>query len=422
MDLDAIQQRVREAIVSGRGFGASVTTELLRSEVMREIDRLPRDVRKQLGDAGREAMAGRICDDFLGAGPLQPLLNDPAITEIMVTAPDTIYVERNGSKEVAPVQFADVGHVRAVVERMIAESARRLDERMPYADFALADGSRVHVIIPPLALDCPQITIRKFLDTISGISDLVGWGTLDDRMARFLSACIPSKKNLLFSGATGCGKTTTLAALSAEIDPDERIITIEDTRELNLNQHHVVSLLTRPPNIEGVGEVTLRDLMRNSLRMRPSRILLGEIRGEEALDFLQALNSGHRGCSAVLHASTPRDALNRLETLTLFAGLNLPVHAIRQQIASGLDIIVQQEQIADGSRKVTHISEVRGMQDGEVVVQDLFRYEILSTGDDGAVSGEFIAVAPPSDLGYFTRRGIELSENLFADVKKDANN
>jgi len=421
MDVGAIHQQIREAVVSGSGFGASVTRESLRSAAIREIDRLPRDARKQLGDAGREDLAERICDDFLGAGPLQPLLNDPAVTEIMVTAPDTIYVERNGSKEIAPNRFTDVGHVRAVVERMIADSSRRLDERMPYADFALPDGSRVHVIIPPVALDCPQITIRKFLDTISGVSDLVGWGTLDDRMARFLSACIPGRKNLLFSGATGCGKTTTLAALSAEIGPRERIITIEDTRELNLNQQHVVSLLTRPANIEGAGEITLRDLMRNSLRMRPSRILLGEIRGEEALDFLQALNSGHRGCSAVLHASTPRDALHRLETLTLFAGLDLPVHAIRQQIASGLDIIIQQEQIADGSRKITHISEVRGMKDGEVVVQDLFRYEILNTAEDGAITGEFIAVAPPADLGYFTRRGIQLPESLFADVRKDAN-
>jgi pilus assembly protein CpaF len=230
MDLSAIQRQIREAIISGRGFGASVTQDSLRSDVLREIDRLPRDVRKQLGDSERDTLAQRVCDDFVGAGPLQPLLNDPAITEIMVTAPDTIYVERNGSKEIAPNRFTDVGHVRAVVERMISESARRLDERMPYADFALADGSRVHVIIPPLALDCPQITIRKFLDTISGISDLIAWGTLDERMARFLAACIPGKKNFLFSGATGCGKTTTLAALSAEIDPKERIITIEDNQ------------------------------------------------------------------------------------------------------------------------------------------------------------------------------------------------
>jgi len=421
MDLSAIQRQIREAIISGPGFGASVTQDSLRSDALREIDRLPRDVRKQLGDSERDTLAQRVCDDFVGAGPLQPLLNDPAITEIMVTAPDTIYVERNGSKEIAPNRFTDVGHVRAVVERMISESARRLDERMPYADFALADGSRVHVIIPPLALDCPQITIRKFLDTISGISDLIAWGTLDERMARFLAACILGKKNLLFSGATGCGKTTTLAALSAEIDPKERIITIEDTRELNLLQQHVVSLLTRPANIEGTGEITLRDLMRNSLRMRPSRILLGEIRGEEALDFLQALNSGHRGCSAVLHASSPRDALYRLETLALFAGLGLPVDAIRQQIASGLDIIVQQEQIDDGSRKVTHVSEVRGMANGEVVVQDLFRYEVLSTAEDGTISGEFIAVTPPADLGYFTRRGIELPHSLFTERKVDAN-
>jgi pilus assembly protein CpaF len=277
----------------------------------------------------------------------------------------------------------------------------------------LPDGSRVHVIIPPLADRYPQVTVRKFLETIRNLDDLVRFQTLNEPMAEFLEACMQAKKNLLFSGATGSGKTTTLAAMSAYIDPQERIVSIEDTRELQLKQRHVVYLVTRSANIEGTGEVTLRDLLRNSLRMRPSRILLGEIRGAEALDYLQALSSGHRGCSAVLHASTPGDAVRRLETLALFAGLNLPVSAIRRQIAAGLDIVIQQEQLSDGARKITHISEVRGIKDDEVVIQDLFRYELEGTGDDGAVNGRFVAVAAPSDLSYFTRRGIRLPAALF---------
>ena len=297
------------------------------------------------------------------------------------------------------------------------DSGRRLDESIPYCDFAYIDGSRVHVIIPPLAVGCAQITIRKFLDTIQNVDDLVGFGTLDERMAEFLVACIRGKRNLLFSGATGCGKTTTLAALSTYIDPAERVVTIEDTLELNLNQAHVVPLLTRPPNIEGTGEVTLRDLLRNSLRMRPSRILLGEIRGAEAMDYLQAVNSGHRGCSAVLHAASPADALRRVETLSLYAGLNLPASAIRRQIASGIDLIVQQDQLHDGSRKITHITELRGLADGEILLQDLFRYELQSTDADGRTHGRFVAVNAPSDLEAFHRIGIKLSPELFSPDK-----
>ena len=413
MDLTAIERQIQEEVLMGLRLNERPERGDLEESIRKAVHRLPRDVRKQLGDQALEVLIQRVSDTVLGFGPLQSLLEDPSVTEIMVLAPDTIYIERDGIKQLASDRFLDAAQVRVIVERMMTGSGRRLDETQPYCDFALDDGSRVHVIIPPLALKCPQITIRKFLGTINDIDDLVNFGTLDPRMAQFLVACMRGRKNLLFSGATGSGKTTTLSAMSHYLDPQERIIIIEDTRELNLAQEHVVSLITKSPNIEGAGEVTLRDLVRNTLRMRPSRILLGEIRGAEAMDFLQALNSGHRGCSAVLHASAPDDAVRRLETLALYAGLNLPVHAIRQQISSGLDIIIQQEQQSDGSRKITHITEVLGMEGDQVQLQDLYRYELLSTDSAGQIEGQFTAVASPADLSYFEARGIALPAALF---------
>lgn len=413
MDRTALRQQLRVSLVNAMSQTAEIDRTRFGEIVRREIQRLDRAVRKALTESDVEELIGLLFDDILGLGPLQPLLNDAQVTEIMVLAPDVVYIEKDGRKTRSEVCFSDTGHVRTVVERMMQHSSRRLDERNPYCDFALTDGSRVHVIIPPLAERYPQITIRKFLDTIHNLDDLVRRRTLTEAMADFLEACMRVKKNLLFSGATGSGKTTTLAAMSAYIDPEERIVSIEDTRELMLKQRHVVYLSTRAANIEGTGEVTLRDLLRNSLRMRPSRILLGEIRGPEALDYLQALTSGHRGCGAVLHASNPRDAVTRLETLALFAGLNLPVSAIRRQIAAGLDIVIQQEQQSDGSRKITHISEVRGIAENEVVLQDLFRYELESTDEQGRVHGRFAAVSPPRDLSYFTRRGVHLPASTF---------
>lgn len=417
MDLQAIESELQAAILSAVSGGAARDREAIAELVRRQAERLPRDMRKGLSEEDLEGLVSRLCDFFLGFGPLQPLLDDPDITEVMVLEPGLVYVERRGRKEIAPTRFQHAGQIRAVIERMMRDSGRRLDESNPYCDFSLPDGSRVHVIIPPLAEGCPQITIRKFLDTIRGVSDLVAYGTLDERMAGFLSACMRAKKNLLFSGATGSGKTTTLSALSAEIDTQERIVTIEDTRELHLLQQHVVSLVTRPPNIEGTGEVTLRDLLRNSLRMRPSRILLGEIRGGEAMDFLQAVTSGHRGCSAVLHAGSPGDAIHRLETMALYAGLNLPVHTIREQIVSGLDLIIQHEQLDDGSRKITFISEVEALESDAVKLRDLYRYELESTHEEGRVQGQFVAVSPPADPGYFTRRGMDLPAEWFGHAQ-----
>jgi len=296
---------------------------------------------------------------------------------------------------------------------MIAPSGRRVDESSPCVDFSLNDGSRVNVILPPLAIKGATVTIRKFLDFIQSTDDLVKMGTIDGRMAEFLRACVKAKVNILFSGATGSGKTTTLEVLSSYINSDERIITIEDALELKLRQEHVVNLLTRPSNIEGKGEVSPRELFRNTLRMRPTRIILGEVRGEEALDYLQALNSGHRGSLAVIHASTPADAISRLETMALYAGINFPAWAIRNQISSGLDLIVQQAQLSDGSRKITHITEVGKMKDNQVELKNIFSYEIEEVSTDASVKGEFKAENVPGFMPIFKKKGIEINKNIF---------
>ena len=415
MDYAALKKQLRHEVAMSFRVVEEMTREAVLDRGKRHLDGLPRDVRKSLDEAQRVTLLEELCEDLLGFGPLQTFMEDDAVTEIMVNSPEQVYIEKGGHKQPSDRQFSDEAHVRLVLEKMMRSTGRRLDESVPYADFALDDGSRVHAIIPPLAVGGAKITIRKFLDSIENVDHLVNFGTLDRRMADFLAACIKAKKNMLFSGATGSGKTTTLGALSSYIAPDERIVVIEDTLELTLQQDHVVNLLTRPPNIEGKGEVTLRDLLRNSLRMRPTRILLGEIRGAEAMDYLQALNSGHRGCLAVLHAATPTDAVTRLETMALFAGLNLPVYAIRQQIASGLELIIQQEQLHDGGRKITHVTEVRGMEGQQVVLQDLYRYEVDATEADGTVRGRFLAGDAPMDLDAFTKKGIEVSPEWFRD-------
>lgn len=413
MDLAQLKQQIRQEIAFSFSRGDTMTREAVKERGRQCLKKLDRDARKLLAGEDDESILEGFCNDLMGFGPLQALLADPDVTEIMVNGPNEIYVERGGHKTPTTITFSNAGHLRTIVEKMMEGTARRLDESVPFADFALPDGSRVNVIIPPLAVGGAMVTIRKFLDTIKNVDHLVRYGTLDQRMAQFLVAAIRAKKNILFSGATGCGKTTTLGALSSYLNESERIVVIEDTIELELNQRHTVRLLTRPPNIENKGEVTLRDLLRNSLRMRPSRIILGEIRSAEAMDYLQALNSGHRGCLAVMHAATPRDTVSRLETLALFAGLNLPVFAIRQQIASGLDIIVQQEQLHDGSRKVSHITEVRGTEGDQVVLQDLFRFEIERTDEQGKVHGSFIACGKPRDLDLYRRKGIPVDDAWF---------
>jgi len=330
------------------------------------LDRTPltRDERREI--------VRQLTDDILGYGPLEPLLRDDTITEIMVNAPDRVYIERNGKLEHTNVRFVDESHVMRIIDKIVSQVGRRVDESSPMVDARLPDGSRVNAIIPPLALNGPTVTIRKFARDPYTINDLITFGTFSARAAQFVAACVRGKLNILISGGTGTGKTTTLNAMSAFIPNDERIVTIEDAAELQLQQEHVITLESRPANIEGTGEIRIRELVRNALRMRPDRIIVGEVRGGETVDMLQAMNTGHEGSLTTIHANSPRDALSRLETLVLTAGVELPHRAIREQIASAFDLLIQIERLVDGSRRVTQISEVLGMEADVVTMQDIF--------------------------------------------------
>ncbi len=320
----------------------------------------------------RREIVRQLTDDILGYGPLEPLLRDDTITEIMVNAPDRVYIERNGKLEHTNVRFVDDSHVMRIIDKIVSQVGRRVDEASPMVDARLPDGSRVNAIIPPLALNGATVTIRKFARDPYTVNDLITFGTLSARAAQFVAACVRGKLNILISGGTGTGKTTTLNAMSAFIPLDERIVTIEDAAELQLQQDHVITLESRPANIEGIGEIKIRELVRNALRMRPDRIIVGEVRGAETVDMLQAMNTGHEGSLTTIHANSPRDALSRLETLVLTAGVELPHRAIREQIASAFDLLIQIERLVDGSRRVTAISEVLGMEADVVTLQDIF--------------------------------------------------
>jgi pilus assembly protein CpaF len=414
MDVKEIKKELRKEL-SFLGSESKLTPEVLRDRINKIFDYWKEEKNRIIDAAAKEKVIRELCDEFLGWGPLEPLMNDPRITEIMINGPFKIYIEKDGRKVPTHVVFDDEIHLRHFVEKMLIPAGRRVDESYPYVDFSLKDGSRINVIIPPLSVGGSTVTIRKFLRSINQVDDLRGLDTIDERMSKFLVACIKAKVNILFSGATGSGKTTTLEVLSSYISPLERIIVIEDTLELTLRQEHVVRLLTRPPNIEGKGEITIRDLFINTLRMRPTRIILGEIRGAEAMDYLQALNSGHRGCLAVIHASTPFDALTRLETTALYAGLNMPVWAIRKQITSGVDLIVQHDQLTDGSRKITYMTEVETMHDQEIILRDIFRYDIDKVDEEGKVVGAFRAKNIPTFFPLFKKKGVELSEEIFKE-------
>ncbi|SOC37268.1 CpaF family protein [Ureibacillus acetophenoni] len=329
--------------------------------------------------------------ELFGYGPITQLLSNPQITEIMVNGPNDVYIERKGKLIKSDVTFHNDQHVLKVIERIVSPLGRRIDESNPMVDARLPDGSRVNAIIPPLALNGPTITIRKFSQKPFGIQELIQFGTLSKEMAKFIESCVKAKLNIFISGGTSSGKTTTLNVLSSFIPNDERIITIEDAAELKLHQQHVVKLESRPSNIEGQGEVKIRDLVRNSLRMRPDRIIVGEVRSAEALDMLQAMNTGHEGSLGTGHANTPRDMLARLETMVLMAGMDLPVRAIREQIAGALDLIIHQSRLKDGSRKITHITEVVGMEGDTIILQDIFLFKEKGQGIDGKVLGEFIS-------------------------------
>lgn len=362
----------------------------------------------------RGRIVSDLRDEMLGLGPIESLLKDPSITEIMVNGPKKVFIERMGKLQLSGVQFHDDAHVMNIIERILSPIGRHIDESTPLVDARLKDGSRVNIIIPPLALCGPCITIRKFAQKALSVENLISFGTLDRKMADFIKACIQARINILVSGGTGSGKTTTLNVLSSFIPENERIVTIEDAAELKLQQTHVVTLESRPANIEGSGQITIRDLVKNALRMRPDRIIVGEVRSGEALDMLQAMNTGHDGSLTTAHANTPRDALSRLETMVLMAGFEMPVRAIREQISSAIELILQQSRLKDGSRKITYITEVQHMEGDVITTQDLFRFEQTGMDEDGKLTGHFVSTGmQPSFMEKFQTNGVELPEDFF---------
>jgi pilus assembly protein CpaF len=369
----------------------------------------------------RAQVALEITDDILGYGPLEPFLRDDTVSEIMVNGPHRIYVERNGKLTRANAQFVDEQHLQRIIDKIISRIGRRIDEASPMVDARLPDGSRVNAIIPPLAVSGSTLTIRKFRRDPFTMEDLLRFGTLTPKAGQLLEACVRGKLNVLISGGTGSGKTTTLNVLSAAIPNDERIITVEDAAELQLRQDHVITLETRPANIEGKGGVAIRDLVRNTLRMRPDRIIVGEVRGAETVDMLQAMNTGHDGSLTTIHANTPRDALSRAETLVLTAGVELPLKAIREQIASAFDLVVQVSRLVDGSRRVTHVTEVLGMESDLVTMQDLFLAKPLEEDEygTGRVGGSLLGPLTPTGvkpqfLDKLSGNGVVLPPSFFA--------
>ena len=364
----------------------------------------------------RAQVVADIRDEMLGLGPIESLRKDSSVTEIMVNGPKQIFVERMGKLELTDVKFHDTAHLMNIIERILSPLGRRIDESSPLVDARLQDGSRVNIIIPPLSLVGPCVTIRKFSATPLTVENLISFGTMDEKMATFLRACVKARINILVSGGTGSGKTTTLNVISSFIPEGERIVTIEDAAELRLQQTHVVTLEARPANIEGKGQITIRDLVRNALRMRPDRIIVGEVRSGEALDMLQAMNTGHDGSLTTAHANSPRDALSRLETMVLMSGLELPVRAIREQISSAIDLILHQSRIRDGSRKITYITEVQHMEGNTITTQDIFRFVQTGFDENGKALGHFACTGlKPGFLDKFALSGIELPEDFFQE-------
>jgi pilus assembly protein CpaF len=393
-------------VADGGEIRTRVTTEI-RRELQQEIG---------LSREDRERLVREIADDIFGYGPLERILDDATVSEVMVNGPDEIWIEREGRLYPTALRFADEAQLRRIITKMVGQVGRRIDESSPMVDARLPDGSRVNAVIPPLSLSGPLLTIRRFAVERFDLEELTRVGTLTPEANDFLCKCIDADLNILISGGTGTGKTTLLNALSAAVPDDERIVTIEDAAELQLKQRHVLRLESRPRNIEGEGEVTIRDLVRNALRMRPDRIIVGEVRGPEALDMLQAMNTGHEGSLSTVHSNSPRDALNRLETMVMMAGFELPLRAIRNHVASALDLIIQLERLDDGTRRVTTIAEVQRMEAEVITLQNLFEFRIDRVEEDKKIVGSLRPTGlRPSFLPKFERHGITVPAGMFGD-------
>jgi pilus assembly protein CpaF len=413
-----VRSRIQDRLVEDVGpklYDAALTEKQVHKLVHDRLAGLLEEEQVVLSGREKAQIIKQIGDGVLGYGPIEPFIRDPGVTEIMVNDFESIFVERSGKLYWTGAKFQDDDQLRRTIGKIVGRVGRRIDEASPYVDARLPDGSRVNAIIPPLAVDGPALTIRKFAADPYEAEDLVAFGTFSAQVGEFLEACVRGRVSMLVSGGTGVGKTTTLNVLSGFIPEDERVITIEDAAELRLQQPHVVRLEARPPNIEGQGQVTIRDLVRNALRMRPDRIVIGEVRGAEALDMLQAMNTGHEGSISTIHANTPRDALSRLETMTLMAGMDLSMRAVREQISSAIRLIIQQSRMQDGSRRVTHITEVVGMEGDVVTLQDLFKFDhTRGTDAHGKVLGELRPTGlRPMFLEELRERGIVIPPSQF---------
>ena len=412
---DRVQERLVE-VLGARLYDDAMSDSDLRRLVDTRLRELLGEEQVPLSIQEKAHIIQQIGDNILGLGPLEPFVRDPEITEIMVNGPLAVYIERGGKIHRTEAEFKNEEDLRRTIDKIVARVGRRVDDASPYVDARLADGSRVNAIIPPLAVKGSALTVRKFSADPFTAKDLVDFGTLTPQLVQFLDACVRGRLNILVSGGTGAGKTTMLNVLSAFLPEDERIITIEDSAELRLQQPHVVSLEFRPPNIEGQGEVTIRDLVRNALRMRPDRIVVGEVRGGETLDMLQAMNTGHDGSISTIHANSPRDVLSRLETLALMAGMDLTVRALREQVAAAIDVVVHVARLQDGVRRVTNVTEVVGMEGDTVTMQDLFRFHVEGGIDErGRVRGRLVSTGlRPHFLEHLAERNVQLDPSWFA--------
>jgi pilus assembly protein CpaF len=420
--LEEVRQKMHQFVIHELGpllTDQRVSEAELRRQVDEQILRALGQERFALTVGERQILVQSVTDDVLGYGPIDQLLRDDTITEVMVNGPHLVYVERSGKLVVTDVRFVDETHLRRIIDKIVSQVGRRVDEANPMVDARLPDGSRVNVVVHPLSIGGPFMTIRKFAKDPYTVDDLINFGSFTPQVAHFINQCVKGRLNIVVSGGTGTGKTTLLNVLSSFIPGDERIVTVEDAKELQLHQQHVLPMEARPPNIEGKGEVKIRDLVRNSLRMRPDRIVVGEVRGGEALDMLQAMNTGHDGSITTVHSNSPRDTLSRIETMTLMAGMDLPVRVIREQMASALDMIVHLTRLRDGTRRVTHVSEVMGMEGDVVVLQDIYTFDFgAGIDEEGRFRGGLRSTGiRPSFSEKLSDFGIALEPSLFANAQ-----